>query len=66
LMSYWLRESPAASLQMVRERVYAATNEKRWKITPPRINTVNSTGSGDSMIAGMLYGTRMPGIRKMC
>lgn len=36
--------------------VYAVTNEKRWKITPPRINTVNPTGSGDSMIAGILYG----------
>ena len=36
--------------------VYAATNEKRWKITPPRINAVNPTGSGDSMIAGMLFG----------
>ncbi len=36
--------------------LYAATTEKRWKITPPRINSVNPTGSGDSMIAGMLYG----------
>ncbi len=36
--------------------IYAATSEKRWKITPPRINAVNPTGSGDSMIAGILYG----------
>ncbi|MBI5472630.1 MAG: 1-phosphofructokinase family hexose kinase [Ignavibacteriae bacterium] len=36
--------------------VYAATNTQRWKITPPSINAVNPTGSGDSMIAGMLYG----------
>ncbi len=36
--------------------LYAATSEKRWKVTPPRINSVNPTGSGDSMLAGMLYG----------
>lgn len=36
--------------------VYAATDENRWKIIPPRINAMNPTGSGDSMIAGMLYG----------
>ncbi len=36
--------------------VYAATNEQRWKITPPGISAVNPTGSGDSMVAGMLYG----------
>jgi fructose-1-phosphate kinase PfkB-like protein len=35
--------------------LYAATKEKRWKIAPPRINSVNPTGSGDSMIAGVLY-----------
>ncbi len=36
--------------------VYAATNEKRWKIIPPRIHAENPTGSGDAMVAGMLYG----------
>jgi len=35
--------------------VYAATKDKRWTITPPTIRSVNSTGSGDSMVAGMLY-----------
>jgi 1-phosphofructokinase family hexose kinase len=35
--------------------VYAATNDKRWMVTPPAISSVNATGSGDSMVAGMLY-----------
>jgi len=35
--------------------VYAATNAKRWMVTPPVISSVNATGSGDSMVAGMLY-----------
>jgi tagatose 6-phosphate kinase len=36
--------------------VYAATIESRWKITPPTVSSVNPTGSGDSMVAGILYG----------
>ena len=36
--------------------VYATTTEERWKITPPSISAVNPTGSGDSMVAGILYG----------
>lgn len=27
-----------------------------WKIIPPRVKTVNPTGSGDGMLAGILYG----------
>ncbi len=27
-----------------------------WKITPPSVKAVNPTGSGDAMIAGILYG----------
>jgi 1-phosphofructokinase family hexose kinase len=29
-----------------------------WIVTPPRVVSVNPTGSGDSMIAGILYGLR--------
>ncbi len=35
--------------------VYATANDSRLKIIPPTIKAVNSTGSGDSMIAGCLY-----------
>ncbi len=36
--------------------LYAATSSQRWKINPPKISPVNSTGSGDSMVGGMMYG----------
>jgi tagatose 6-phosphate kinase len=29
-----------------------------WIVTPPHVENVNPTGSGDSMIAGILYGLR--------
>ena len=35
---------------------YAASRSGCWKITPPPVTTVNPTGSGDSMLAGILYG----------
>lgn len=35
---------------------YAATREGMWKIRPPSVKAVNATGSGDSMIAGLLFG----------
>lgn len=35
---------------------YAATPTGCWKITPPFVACVNATGSGDSMLAGILYG----------
>jgi 1-phosphofructokinase family hexose kinase len=35
---------------------YAASNSGCWKIVPPAVSPVNSTGSGDSMLAGILYG----------
>jgi 1-phosphofructokinase family hexose kinase len=35
---------------------YAASNSGCWKIIPPAVTPVNSTGSGDSMLAGVLYG----------
>lgn len=36
--------------------VYAADEAAVWKVTPPAITSVNPTGSGDSMMAGMLFG----------
>lgn len=36
--------------------VFAASDEGEWKLTPPALNAVNPTGSGDSMVAGILYG----------
>jgi 1-phosphofructokinase family hexose kinase len=27
-----------------------------WRVTPPAVNTVNATGSGDTFVAGILYG----------
>jgi len=35
---------------------YVASLSGCWKITPPPVTTVNPTGSGDSMLAGILYG----------
>lgn len=35
---------------------YAATREGMWKVSPPAVKMVNATGSGDSMIAGLLLG----------
>ena len=35
---------------------YAASPGGKWKVIPPSVNTVNATGSGDTMIAGLLYG----------
>jgi tagatose 6-phosphate kinase len=37
---------------------YAGVLGHFWKVTPPRVNAVNPTGSGDAMIAGVLYGFR--------
>lgn len=36
--------------------VFAAHGSAVWKLLPPSIRSVNPTGSGDSMLAGMLYG----------
>jgi 1-phosphofructokinase family hexose kinase len=35
---------------------YVASRSGCWKITPPAVHPVNPTGSGDSMMAGILYG----------
>ena len=35
---------------------YAGMQGHYWKITPPSVKAVNPTGSGDAMIAGILYG----------
>lgn len=34
---------------------YAGSREGYWKITSPRVRTINPIGSGDAMVAGMLY-----------
>jgi fructose-1-phosphate kinase PfkB-like protein len=36
----------------------AADADGAWIVTPPHVESVNPTGSGDSMIAGILYGLR--------
>lgn len=36
--------------------VYAADPASVWRVEPPAITSVNPTGSGDSMLAGMLFG----------
>ena len=36
----------------------AADREGAWRVTPPSVRTVDPTGSGDSMIAGVLHGLR--------
>ncbi|MGI6384405.1 MAG: 1-phosphofructokinase [bacterium] len=33
-----------------------AVDDKAWKATPPRVESFSTIGSGDSMIAGILYG----------
>jgi tagatose 6-phosphate kinase len=35
---------------------YAASDDGVWKVTVPPVPSVNPVGSGDSMVAGMLYG----------
>ncbi len=35
---------------------YAATAGATWKITPPQVRLVDATGSGDSLIAGLVFG----------
>ncbi|MGB6031799.1 MAG: hexose kinase, partial [Bacteroidota bacterium] len=35
---------------------YGAFQGAVWRITPPRVVRVNPTGSGDSMLAGLLFG----------
>jgi tagatose 6-phosphate kinase len=35
--------------------MYAADGNSIWKVTPPTVKTVNSTGSGDSLAAGILW-----------
>lgn len=35
---------------------YAGIGEHYWKVVPPPVKTVNATGSGDTMVAGILYG----------
>jgi len=35
---------------------YAATREGMWKVRAPAVKPVNATGSGDSMVAGILHG----------
>jgi 1-phosphofructokinase family hexose kinase len=35
---------------------FAATREGMWKVRPPKVKAINATGSGDSMVAGFLYG----------
>lgn len=37
------------------EGVAAAHAKELWRVTPPRIQTVNPVGSGDALIAGFLY-----------
>jgi 1-phosphofructokinase family hexose kinase len=37
---------------------YAGVQDHFWNIKPPKVKTVNPTGSGDAMIAGILYGFR--------
>lgn len=34
---------------------YAGSREGYWKVTSPRVRTINPIGSGDAMVAGILY-----------
>jgi fructose-1-phosphate kinase PfkB-like protein len=38
------------------ESFYASNFDFHYKITPPEISTVDSTGSGDAFVAGIIYG----------
>jgi tagatose 6-phosphate kinase len=37
---------------------FAGMQGHYWRVTPPKVKAVNPTGSGDTMIAGILYGFR--------
>lgn len=36
--------------------VYVGSKEGEWKVTPPEIAPVNPVGSGDAMVAGLIFG----------
>ncbi|MEX1139520.1 MAG: 1-phosphofructokinase family hexose kinase [Bacteroidota bacterium] len=36
--------------------VYAASKDGEWKVSPPEIRSINPVGSGDAMLAGMIFG----------
>ena len=48
--------SPTASLPPAPPRSMRQRGMGIWKVMPPRVKTVNATGSGDSMVAGLLFG----------
>jgi 1-phosphofructokinase family hexose kinase len=37
---------------------FAGVQGHFWRVTPPKVKVVNMTGSGDAMVAGILYGFR--------
>jgi fructose-1-phosphate kinase PfkB-like protein len=50
------KEIPLIVITDGRNLAYACFEDKIWRVAPPPIKTVNPTGSGDTMIAGMIFG----------
>ncbi len=43
------------ALSLGRQGAVVANNESVWSVSPPEIKVVNSVGSGDALVAGLIY-----------
>ena len=43
------------ALSLGREGAVVASNERIWSVSPPEIKVVNSVGSGDALVTGLIY-----------
>ncbi|MCK4261507.1 1-phosphofructokinase [bacterium] len=43
------------ALSLGRQGAVVASNERIWSASPPQVKVVNSVGSGDALVAGLIY-----------
>jgi tagatose 6-phosphate kinase len=56
-VQFMLEKGPRYCILTDGERTfYAGIQGHSWRITPPQVKAVNPTGSGDALVAGILYG----------
>lgn len=51
-------KAPLAILSLGAEGFLAARGGRRWRVRSPEVPTVNSVGSGDALVAGIIIGLR--------
>lgn len=51
-------KAPLAVLSLGAEGFLAAHGRHRWRVRSPQVRTVNSVGSGDALVAGIIMGLR--------